>query len=87
VAYPGAGPGEAEVAVGPDHGDDAPAALLATPPEPTATQSGQGAGDTPLLALSDRWRVAHDGRLQWIVEHAGGSGGAVAASTSSATRS
>jgi hypothetical protein len=22
----------------------------------------------PLLALSDHWRVAHDGRLQWIVE-------------------
>ena len=34
------------------------------PPEPTAAQSG----DMPLLPLSDRWRVAHDGRLQWIVE-------------------
>lgn len=24
---------------------------------------------TPILALNDRWRVASDGALQWIIEH------------------
>jgi hypothetical protein len=23
----------------------------------------------PLLRLDDRWRVAHDGRLQWVLQH------------------
>jgi hypothetical protein len=24
--------------------------------------------DTPILDLNDTWRVAHDGRLQWILQ-------------------
>ena len=27
------------------------------------------AGDVPVLKLNDRWRLAHDGRLQWILQY------------------
>lgn len=52
-----------------------PAILSTAPSVPTRApivHSGLGArpcsGDLPILALTGRWRIAHDGRLQWVLQ-------------------
>ena len=68
----GAGPGlagEAQGVAGGAGTDDASGALQPRPrPRRGACGGASAARDIPLLALNAEWRVAHDGRLQWVLE-------------------
>jgi hypothetical protein len=47
----------------------APCAEIAPDYMSSATDGAEKmTGDIPLLSVNDRWRVAHDQRLQWILQ-------------------